>query len=434
MKKIRIGIFGLNRGYYNVENILACAGEIVALCDKDEKMLEGFEELIGSRPPFFKDFDEFIKVPMDCVFLANYFHEHTPYAIKCLERGIHVLSETTSNSTMAEGVELVRAVEKSKARYFFAENYNFMNPIREMKKIYESGSLGKLMFAEGEYNHPGSPYFTGRKTPGQKYTIGLHDSDKHWRYFCPATYYITHSLAPLMYATGAFPKKVTAMAVFRPSPKDCDCAKRTGDKAAIIMTQNHDGSVYRITGCSAFGGAENSYRLCGTKGQIENLRYDEEKVMLRYNPWDKPDGLSETNCYYPVPDDSPEDLEYIKKARHGGSDYIVIREIFKAIRENTPYMLDVYFATTMASVAILGHRSILYGGVPYDIPDFRLESDKKKWEKDRQSPFHYSDGTEPNIPCCSHPDYKPSQTQLDNAVKWINKLKNGEFDDVERLK
>jgi hypothetical protein len=51
----------------------------------------------------------------------------------------------------------------------------------------------------------------------------------------------------------------------------------------------------------------------------------------------------------------------------------------------------------MASVAILGHRSLLENGTPYDIPDFHNEEDRKKYENDTLSPFYHSDGREPSI-------------------------------------
>lgn len=37
----------------------------------------------------------------------------------------------------------------------------------------------------------------------------------------------------------------------------------------------------------------------------------------------------------------------------------------------------------MSSVAILGHRSMLEGGKPFDIPDFKNESDCNLYENDR---------------------------------------------------
>ena len=53
------------------------------------------------------------------------------------------------------------AAEKSKAKYMLLENYPFMLFNQEMKKIYEGGTLGKILYAEGEYNHAGNYYGNG---------------------------------------------------------------------------------------------------------------------------------------------------------------------------------------------------------------------------------------------------------------------------------
>ena len=39
MKNIKIGIFGFNRGGHLADNILALNGDIVAVCEKNEKFL-----------------------------------------------------------------------------------------------------------------------------------------------------------------------------------------------------------------------------------------------------------------------------------------------------------------------------------------------------------------------------------------------------------
>ena len=97
---------------------------------------------------------------------------------------------------------------------------------------------------------------------------------------------------------------------------------------------------------------------------------------------------------------------------------------FNLIKENKkpelPY--DVYSAVTMSAVSILSHRSMLEGGAPYDIPDFRLERDREKYANDRLSPFYFSDGTAPTLPCCSHPDYKPSEEQLKKFKELIGEI------------
>ena len=406
MKNIKLGIFGLGRGASFYESILKNNGEVVAVCDGNPEKLKDADKALNGKAALYSDFDEFINHDMDAVFLANCFHEHAPFAIKCLEKDLHVLSECTSNGTMAEGVELVRACEKSKGIYMLAENYPFMKFNQEMRRVYRSGKLGKALFCEGEYNHPIDMCDAEQMKSLRPYAT-------HWRNFLPRSYYITHSLAPLMYITGAFPKRVTAFACFAPFEEAKYNGNMVGDRAANITTLNDDDSVYRVTGCAAFGAHENSYRVCGIKGQIENVR-GIDKVMLRYNHWEIPDGEEAQSFYEPQ---WPEEIrEIVEKAGHGGGDFFVIREFFNCIREKRRPEFDEYFATTCASVGILSHRSLLEKGIPYDIPDFRKEEDRIKWENDRLTPIptFYE---KPNMPCCSVPDFKPNEESYNNYLE-----------------
>ena len=410
-RKIKFGIFGLGRGSAFYKAVLLNNGNIVAVCDRDgEKLLKAKEEL-GKDVGVYEDFDRFLEHPgLEAVFLCNDFHQHTAFAIKALEKNIHVLSECTSNATMAEGVALVRSARKSKAIYMLAENYPFMKFNREMRRIFKNGSLGKLLYAEGEYNHP--------IDPSDAETIKkLRPNEKHWRNFLPRSYYITHSLAPLMYITGAFPVRVTAMPVFAPETPDMLMGLDVGDRAAIITCLNNDDSVFRVTGCAAFGAHERSYRICGVKGQVENLRDWSERILLSYNEWDAPENQASSVCY--IPEWNDKDSKMIELSGHGGSDFLIIREFFECIEQSKQPFLDVYCATTMASVAILSHRSLLERGVPYDIPDFHREEELIKYESDNLSPFYRDDGTAPTIPCCSHSDFRPSISDRENYEKII---------------
>ena len=413
MEKLKIGIFGAGRGSSIGRNFTLLNCKIVALCDFNSERLEEGVKALGGNIAVYNDFDAFIEHGMDAVILANFFHEHAEYAICCLERGIHVFSECISNGTMAEGVALIRAAEKSNSIYMLAENYPQMIFNREIKRICDGGTLGKLLYAEGEYNHPVSPEdYEFMK----RYTY----LPEHWRNYIPRTYYITHSLGPIMSATGATPRRVTAFTAFAPLEGDFPTANRVGDRTAIIMTQNDDGSIFRITGCAAFGAHHNAYRVCGTEGQIENLR-GTGKIMLRYNGWSIPDGMEEINLYEPQWNDKDTDL--IKQSGHGGSDYLTARMFVDCIRENKQpeHPFNVHSAVAMSSTAIMAHRSVLAGGQPFDIPDFRLESERLAWENDHSTPFIGTDGSQPNIACSSHPGFAPTETQLDLYQKLIVK-------------
>jgi len=408
MKKIRIGIFGLSRGFNNRKAIMLNDAEIVAICDKKKRFRDRAARELGNDVKVFSDFDEFIKTDMDAVYLANYFPEHTPYAIKCFERNIHVISECISNGTMAEGVELVRAFEKSRSVYMLAENYPYMLFNQEMQKVYASGVLGKALYAEGEYNHPG---------PGNvKDTVQeLYDSEEHWRAYLPRTYYVTHSLGPLMMATKAEPVSVCALPVNIGVDEisendDVISAARFNDKASIMITRNNDGSVFRFVGHSSFGAKGNTYRVAGTKGQIENVRGTDGKVMLNFNEWQIPEGYEEHNFYFPKEDEAVKKLA--EQTGHAGGDFYMFRDFFDCIRTGRRPYFDVYVATKMSSVAILAHRSQLEGGKPYEIPDFRKEEDRVKWQDDRISPFYTYGKNEPSIRCCSDPTFTQNEGRL----------------------
>ena len=327
MKKLKIGVFGAHRGCHLAHNFKMLGCEIVALCDFIDRRREKAAKELGDGIVQYSDFDSFIEHDMDAVILANFFHEHAPYAIKCFEKGLHVFSECISNGTMAEGIELVKAFEKSNSVYMLAENYPQMIFNREMKRICDSGTLGKILYAEGEYNHPVDPMDTS-------FLSDYNYFERHWRNYLPRTYYITHSLGPVMRATGATPKKVTAFAMFEANKSDFPTARRVGDLAASVMTQNDDGSVFRITGCAAYGAHHNAYRICGTEGQIENIRGMGDKIMLRYNSWSKPEGAEETNLYDPEWNDKDEEL--IMKSGHGGGDFGVVVDALKYFGNETP--------------------------------------------------------------------------------------------------
>src|SRR5262249_56847108 len=117
----------------------------------------------------YTDYDTFLAHEMDAVVLANYFHQHAPFAIKALAAGKHVMSETTACKTIAEGVALARAVEKSGRSYPFAENYPFTAVNQEIQRLYRAGEIGEVRYAEGEYNHPFDERSRQQISPGMNH-------------------------------------------------------------------------------------------------------------------------------------------------------------------------------------------------------------------------------------------------------------------------
>ncbi|HET7559749.1 MAG TPA: Gfo/Idh/MocA family oxidoreductase, partial [Limnochordia bacterium] len=184
-KPIRVGVVGAGRGQSFARMAPQVGLELVAVCDQWVEKLEQVGRAFDVAT--YTDYDRFLEHDLDAVVLANYFHQHAPFAIKALAAGKHVMSETMACKTLAEGVALVRAVEASGKVYMFAENYPYSAPNQELQRLYRAGAIGEVRYAEGEYNHPMDRVTRLRIAPGLQ----------HWRNNLAPTYYCSHALAPL---------------------------------------------------------------------------------------------------------------------------------------------------------------------------------------------------------------------------------------------
>ena len=132
-EKIKFAVIGVSgRGSGMALELQSVEGvEIVAVCDlyqdRVDNMIKRFEEEHGISPDGYTDYKEMIKrEDIGAVMISTTWITHSRIAVDCMKAGKHVLSETISNITMAEGVALVRAAEKSKGIYMLSENYPFM--------------------------------------------------------------------------------------------------------------------------------------------------------------------------------------------------------------------------------------------------------------------------------------------------------------------
>ncbi len=377
--RIRVGVIGVGRGRSFAGGASDTVGmELVALCDQwEEKLAEAGEEFGVAT---YTDYDEFLQHDMDAVVLANYFHEHAPFAIKALRAGKHVMSETAANTTLAQGVELCRVVEETGLIYMFAENYPYTVFNQEMRRLYHTGEIGQVTYAEGEYNHPMSPESRLRIAPGRN----------HWRNWIPSTYYCTHALAPLMYLTDTMPKRINGLSI--PCTSSQNEVASVSDAGSVILCRMDNGAVFRLFGL-VLPGHSNWYRVHGEQGAMEITRgggyYGPGQVRVWHEEWNMPqgaefEGIETERVYTP---EWPEHGDLAAKAGHGGGDFWTPFHFANAIRSGEQPFLDVYRGVAMSSVGIVAWRSALEEGVPVDMPDFRSEESRSAYENDHWSPW-----------------------------------------------
>ncbi|MDA0746249.1 MAG: Gfo/Idh/MocA family oxidoreductase [bacterium] len=369
---IRVGVVGVGRGRSFALGAAHADMRLVALCDTWEERLTRVGQQLSVHT--YTDYDKFLEHDMDAVVLANYFHQHTPFAIKALEAGKHVMSECAACHTLGEGVALTRAVEKTGKAYMFAENYPYMAFNQEMRRLYQKGHIGEFKYGEGEYVHPDPPEVKLARSCGKD----------HWRNWVPATYYCTHSIAPVMYITNTRPVKVNGFVI----PFDFDDPSKTrhmsrADTAAVILCRMDNGAVLK----SLHGGLRghgNYVRIHGNKGLMENTRHgDKTRLRVWREPWEKRKGEPTETVYKP---DFPVHHDKAIKAGHGGGDFFTNHAFAEAIRTGEPPYLDVYRGVDMSIAGILAWKSALNDSAPQDLPDFRNESVRKKHENDHWSP------------------------------------------------
>ncbi len=384
-KITKLGIFGLWRGnaFVSVINSLPNA-EITAICDMDEERMRRVSEQCPAGVKLCRDFDELLDSGIDGVLLCNYFHEHASYAIRAMKHGIHVFSECTSAVTLKDCVELCETVEETGCRYMLAENYPFTAALLEFERLQKEGSLGRILYAEGEYNHTGTREELQHLTPG-KY---------HWRAWMPRTYYLTHALGPLMYATKQMPVKVNAFAVHSEVLEQYDDFRHNYDAFAMMNCMTDGGALFRFTGCAHMG-SPSGYRLAGEYGSCETGRTLGGQVNVTYHHWCVPEGKQDSQTYLPT---FNENSELAVKAGHGGGDFWTVYNFVDYLQNGTEPFFDVYRGCCMSAVAILGWRSCLEDGKTYNIPDFRNKADRERYRHDDLTPFPDENG-HTTLPC-----------------------------------
>lgn len=372
-QNVRIGVVGTGRGgTYANASTYDMGVELVAVCDTNPRRLETFRERYNV--PVHQDFDEFLAQDMDAVVIATYFDSHAPMAIAALRAGRHVLSEITANATLAEGVALCEAVEETGLIYMMGENSACTDFSQAMTELYASGEIGRVLYAEAEYNHPMPAETMLRLAPGFD----------HWRNWLPSTYYCTHALGPLMVMTDTWPETVNALSI--PAAELGPEEVRVNDPGSVILCRMDNQAVFRLFGIR-IPGHSNWYRVHGTRGAMETQRgpgyFGPGQVRVWHDPWNCPEGVPHDRSFLPQ---WSAHGEKASQFGHGGADFWVIHHFAEAVRTGRSPVLDVYRSVAMSSVGILAWKSALAEGQPVPVPDFRDPASRAACADDHTHP------------------------------------------------
>ena len=148
---LRVGVIGLGhlhpRTY--VPHFEATQNlEIVAASDRTEMLREGFEKDFGVRA--YADWRGLLageQIDLAYIFLP---HDECPAAaVACAEKKVHVVIEKPVANTAAGARRIAEACEQNEVLFSTPYLWRYHPVCREMKKIVDSGILGRIVGCEG---------------------------------------------------------------------------------------------------------------------------------------------------------------------------------------------------------------------------------------------------------------------------------------------
>jgi predicted dehydrogenase len=154
-KKIKLAVVGV--GVMGSSHVRDLAGgrvphaELAAICDIDRARADQFAADFGV--PAVYDYRELLaKGGVDAVLIATPHYDHTPIAIDCMSRGVHVLTEKPIAVHTRDARKMIAAYEAAKQKHpdlvfaimFQQRTYGFW---RKIKDMIDGGELGRLVRA-----------------------------------------------------------------------------------------------------------------------------------------------------------------------------------------------------------------------------------------------------------------------------------------------
>ena len=213
-----------------------------------------------------------------------------------------------------------------------------------------------------------------------------------------STFYCTHSLGPIIHATGLRPVSVIGIESGKNNRNE-RMGQRAGQFALEMVTLENGGIVKSIHG----GLYKDSYWYCmyGSKGSMEcareiladippySSRHRGHTYELHVNRDEVEGEYGKPIIEHYNPDRGLEDKA--EGYDHGGGDFYSMWHFVEKILGNPEAdTIDVYEALDMFLPGKFAYQSILNGSVPTEIPNLRIKEVRDQWRNDTSC-------TDPNV-------------------------------------
>jgi predicted dehydrogenase len=185
----------------------------------------------------------------------------------------------------------------------------------------------------------------------------------------PATYYCTHSLAPVTAVTGTRPVQVSGFVVpTGGDPEALERARQGRGWAALLVVRLDNGAVFKSLTASWRPASRPGVRIHGDRGLMENLRHGDTRTLRVV--WDDEEAEQRAEeVVLPWPPEFP--ATTADPMGDGVAETLMLRDFAAAVRHRRAPDQDVYFGVELAVTGIQAMRSSLAGSVPVEVPDLR---------------------------------------------------------------
>lgn len=391
MKQVNVGFIGLGCRGKLLSSIVAEMEEanIVAVCDLYEDRQKQAAEMIGqktgTKPKTCGDYHELLKDDtIDAVIIAASWEAHVPVAIDCMQAGKITALEVGGAYAVEDCYALVEAQERTGTPFMFLENCCYGKFELLSTALVRKGMMGEIVHCHGAYGHDLRSEVLGGRV------------NRHYRLNNYITRncenYPTHELGPIARLLGinrgnrmvslvSVASKAAGLQEFSHDPRNPD-PSLAGQKFAqgdIIHTliTCEDGSTISLkldTTLPRFYSREFTVR--GTKGcclmDINAVLLDDEGLEEFFDPQlSVQKYLNNAEQFSEYLPKIWKDMDKEKTHRgHGGMDYLMLREFFRAVQEERPMPIDIYDAAAWMVITPLSEQSIARQGAAVEIPDF----------------------------------------------------------------
>lgn len=203
-EKIRVGFVGCGQFCRHFVPLFQAhpAVEYVAVTDIRPERSKQYNEMFHVDRIFDSFEDTIASDEINTVAIFTQRNQHGEMAIAALKAGKNVYSAVPMATSVAEIKEIVRLVKETGLTYSMGETGIYRPAAIFCRKKYASGEMGKMVYAEAQYNHDMKHlYHVYQYTEGEK-----------WRQMAgmPPLYYPTHSTSMVLSAANARAVKVSA--------------------------------------------------------------------------------------------------------------------------------------------------------------------------------------------------------------------------------